>query len=69
MCGDHHAGSFDIDVAVFIKEYTYEDRKAARELVTGLRLGGLVLEAKDVEVLTKVSDCNSYNNNITCYST
>jgi hypothetical protein len=48
------AGSFDIDVAVFIREYTNEDRKAARELVTGLRLGGLVLEAKDVEVLTKV---------------
>ncbi|WIA17366.1 hypothetical protein OEZ85_014227 [Tetradesmus obliquus] len=47
------SGSFDIDVAVFIKEYTYEDRKAARELVTGLRMGGLVLEAKDVEVLTK----------------
>lgn len=44
------------DVAVFIKEYNYEDRKAARELVTGLHLGGLVLEAKDVEVLTKVRE-------------
>lgn len=48
-------GSFDIDVLVFIDQYTPTDRKAARELVTGMRLGGLVLEAKDVEVMTKVS--------------
>lgn len=47
-------GSFDIDVLVFIEQYTPSDRRAARELVTGMRLGGLVLEAKDVEVLTKV---------------
>lgn len=48
-------GSFDIDVLVFIDQYTPSDRRAARELVTGMRLGGLVLEAKDVEVMTKVS--------------
>lgn len=47
-------GSFDIDVLVFIEHYTHEDRKAARELVTGMRLGGLVLQAQDVEVMTKV---------------
>jgi hypothetical protein len=46
---------------VFIREYTYEDRKAARELVTGLHLGGLVLEAKDVEVLTKVTLALGYS--------
>lgn len=39
---------------MFVSAYTTEDRRAAREAVTGLQLGGLLLEAKDVEVLTKV---------------
>jgi hypothetical protein len=47
-------GSYDIDVLVFIPHYTPTERKAARGVVTGLKLGGLVLEAKDVEVMSKV---------------
>ncbi|PNH12273.1 ABC transporter B family member 5 [Tetrabaena socialis] len=46
-------GSFDVDVLLFIKEYSPEARRAARETIAGCRLGGLVLEPQDVEVLSK----------------
>ncbi len=47
-------GSFDVDVLLFVDKYTSEGRRAAREAVTGCKLGGLVLEPQDVEVLSKV---------------
>ncbi|GAX84702.1 hypothetical protein CEUSTIGMA_g12124.t1 [Chlamydomonas eustigma] len=46
-------GSFDIDVLLFVDVYSVEKRRAAREIVTGMKLGGLVLEPQDVEVLSK----------------
>jgi hypothetical protein len=35
-------------------------RRAAREAVSGLRLGGLVLEPQDVEVLSKVGPAGAH---------
>jgi len=49
-------GSFDVDVLLFIDEYSVERRRAAREVVTGMKLGGLVLEPQDCEVLSKVDE-------------
>ena len=47
-------GSFDVDVLLFVDNYSVEKRRMAREVVTGMKLGGLVLEPQDVEVLSKV---------------
>lgn len=53
-------GSFDVDVLLFIDEYSVERRRAAREVVTGMKLGGLVLEPQDCEVLSKVDETGVY---------
>ena len=46
-------GTFDVDVLIFVDEYTPASRIAAREAATGMKLGSLVLMPQDIEVLTK----------------
>ena len=45
--------SFDVDVLVFVDEYSPASRIAAREAANGMKLGSLVLMPQDIEVLTK----------------